>query len=107
MTSENDWDNLPAIAITQWQAGRVLSEDDIKLIERLLKEYDGDMAAEVDIPSIGRRAFEQNGLSRFNAASDVWRAWTQIRGDDYDKLALESTVSTVGQSVRIPYILPW
>ncbi len=37
-TSDADYDNMPAIAITQWRTGRVLSDDDIKLIERLLRE---------------------------------------------------------------------
>jgi len=38
--SEQDYDSIPGIAITQWRAGRVLSEDDVKLIDRLLNEHE-------------------------------------------------------------------
>ena len=80
MTSENDWDNLPAIAITQWQAGRVLSEDDIKLIARLLKEHDDDMAAEVDTFHNGRRQaiYEIGGQELVDLMEKADEAFGQI-----------------------------
>lgn len=80
MTSETDWDNLPAIAITQWRAGRVLSEDDIKLIARLLKEHDDDMAAEVDTFHNGRRQaiYEIGGQELVDLMEKADEAFAQI-----------------------------
>ena len=49
-----DYESMPAIAITQWRAGRVLSEDDVTLIGRLLKEHDDDMNREVDLYAAAR-----------------------------------------------------
>lgn len=80
MMSEPDWDNLPAIAITQWRAGRVLSEDDVKLIGRLLKEHDDDMAAEVDTFHNGRQQaiYEIGGQELVDLMEKADEAFTQI-----------------------------
>lgn len=46
--SEPDYESIPAIAISQWRVGRVLSHGDVALIGRLLAEHDAEMAQEVD-----------------------------------------------------------
>jgi hypothetical protein len=49
-----DLDTVPSIAMSQWQAGRVLSDADVVMIGKLLKELDDEMASGVDAFSQGR-----------------------------------------------------
>jgi hypothetical protein len=49
MTTEIDYESIPAIAITQWEAGRVLSAEDIALIERLLKEHGDEIWDQIEM----------------------------------------------------------
>lgn len=49
-----DLDTVPAIAMTQWREGRVLSAEDVRMIWRLLKEHDDEAAAGVNAFSDGR-----------------------------------------------------
>lgn len=45
---------IPAIELTQWRAGRVLTEADVAMLNRLLKEYDDEMNERVDQFASGR-----------------------------------------------------
>lgn len=54
MDDEPDYESVPAIAMTQWRVGRVLSADDVTMIEKLLKQHDDEMATQVDAFSAGR-----------------------------------------------------
>ncbi len=51
---EVDYESQPAIAMSQWRAGRVLSTDDVKMIAALLKELDDEMNEGVNAFSAGR-----------------------------------------------------
>lgn len=44
-----DYDAIPAIAMTQWREGRVLSADDVQMIADLLKQHDDEMHREIDM----------------------------------------------------------
>lgn len=50
----DEHEDIPAIEISQWRAGRVLSEADVVLIDRLLKQHDDEMNEQVDAFSSGR-----------------------------------------------------
>ncbi|MEQ1716614.1 MAG: hypothetical protein ABL907_11610 [Hyphomicrobium sp.] len=52
--SEPDYGSIPAIELTQWRAGRILSDADIAMLEKLLKEHDDEMNAQIDNFSAGR-----------------------------------------------------
>lgn len=54
MDDEPDYDSVPAIAMTQWRVGRVLSSDDVAMIEKLLKQHDDEMAEQIDSFAAGR-----------------------------------------------------
>lgn len=49
-----DYDSEPAIAMTQWREGRVLSAADVAMIAKLLKQHDDEMAEQVDSFAAGR-----------------------------------------------------
>ena len=49
MSDDQDDIIIPSVEMTQWREGRVLSADDIALIDRLLREYDDDMAEDVEL----------------------------------------------------------
>lgn len=49
-----DYDSEPGIAMTQWREGRVLSADDVAMIEKLLKQHGDEMAEQVDSFAAGR-----------------------------------------------------
>ena len=49
-----DIETVPAIAMTQWQAGRVLSANDVAMINKLISELETEMAQGVDAFSQGR-----------------------------------------------------
>lgn len=49
-----DYEDIPAIEMTQWREGRVLSAADIAMIARLLKELDEEINAGVDAFHNGR-----------------------------------------------------
>lgn len=51
---DDDYDDMPAIAISQWVAGRTLSDADVALIERLLREHEQDIGQAVDTLSQAR-----------------------------------------------------
>lgn len=50
----DEHEDIPAIEISQWRAGRVLSDADVTLIDRLLKQHDDEMNEQVDAFSSGR-----------------------------------------------------
>lgn len=52
--NDPDYEDMPAIAISQWRAGRVLSADDVALLERLLKMHDDEIGHEVDVFAAAR-----------------------------------------------------
>lgn len=78
--SEEDYDNQPGIAITQWREGRVLSADDIKLIERLLREHDSELMEDVDRYHAARTQVlhEIGGQGLVDAAAKADFATSQI-----------------------------
>ncbi len=45
---------IPAVEVTQWKAGRILSAADIALLHRLLREHDDEMNERVDEFAAGR-----------------------------------------------------
>lgn len=47
-------DLIPAVELTQWREGRVLSADDVKLLSRYLAEVDAEQAENVDSFAAGR-----------------------------------------------------
>lgn len=51
---EVNYESQPAIAMSQWREGRVLSSADVKMIGALLKELDDEMNEGVDAFSSGR-----------------------------------------------------
>ena len=54
MDGEPDYESVPAIAMTQWRVGRVLSDDDVAMIEKLLKQHDDEMAEQIGSFAAGR-----------------------------------------------------
>lgn len=54
MDDEPDYESMPAIAMTQWRVGRVLSADDVAMIETLLKQHEDEAAEHVDSFAAGR-----------------------------------------------------
>lgn len=54
MAIEADYGDIPAIAMTQWSEGRVLSADDVATIARLLKQHDDEMARDIELYSAAR-----------------------------------------------------
>ncbi len=50
----SDYEDIPAIEMTQWREGRVLSAADVTIIARLLKEHDDEINAGVDAFHSGR-----------------------------------------------------
>lgn len=69
---ESDLTNLedvPAIAMTQWRVGRVLSEADVAMIAKLLAEHDVTEAEAVDAFHNGRQSafFEIGGKELIEA----------------------------------------
>jgi hypothetical protein len=42
-------DRIPGVELTQWRAGRVLSEDDVQMLQRYLDEVDEDERRNVDL----------------------------------------------------------
>lgn len=54
MSDEIDYENQPAIAMSQWREGRTLSAADVVMIAALLKELDDEMNQGVDAFSSGR-----------------------------------------------------
>lgn len=93
MDSEPDYDSVPAIAMTQWREGRVLSAEDVRMIERLLKMHDDEMAEHVDAFSAGRDrrqprhvrggyAVEDPGERHRRGSCGARRLRQERRGDD-------------------------
>lgn len=59
-------DVIPAIEITQWRAGRVLTEDDVQFLQQLLREHDDEMNRRVDEFAAGReQALRELGGQEF------------------------------------------
>lgn len=46
MSDDIDYDSVPGIAMTQWRAGRVLTQADVDMIARLLKQHDDEIGSE-------------------------------------------------------------
>lgn len=66
MTEQTDLETVPSIAMSQWQVGRVLSSDDVAMIDRLICELDAEMAEAVDSFSQGReQALRELGGQEF------------------------------------------
>jgi hypothetical protein len=43
-----DYEDMPAIAISQWRSGRTLSDADVAMIQRLLREHEEDLGCVID-----------------------------------------------------------
>lgn len=57
-----DYENISEIELTQWRAGRVLSDADIAMLGKLLKEHDDEMNTVIDNFASGReQAFRELG----------------------------------------------
>lgn len=78
--TEAKYGAIPGIAMTQWRAGRVLSDDDVAMIGRLLRDHDAEIAEQAAAFSAG---YEQ-------AMSECDRADvpTLIRERDADRAML-------------------
>lgn len=65
-----DLDTVPAIAMTQWREGRVLSAADVAMIEKLLREMDFSEGEAVEAFANGRKQalFEIGGEELVKAA---------------------------------------
>lgn len=68
-----DLDTVPAIAMTQWREGRVLSAADVAMIERLLREWDIAEGEAVESFHNGRKQalFEIGGAELVTAAENA------------------------------------
>lgn len=81
--SESDYESIPAIELTQWRAGRVLSDADIAMIQKLLKEHDDEMNTQIDNFASGReQAFREIGgqeLVDLMARGDILDAQLAIK----------------------------
>lgn len=75
-----DLDTVPAIAMTQWREGRVLSADDVMMVNRLLSELDAEMAEATNAFHNGRKQalFEIGGAELVAAAEKADLASCEI-----------------------------
>ncbi len=51
---EPNYEDIPAIAVSQWREGRVLSADDVKVLTRMIAEYEAECNEALDAFSSGR-----------------------------------------------------
>lgn len=80
---------IPAIELTQWRAGRVLTEADVAMLGRLLKEYDDEMNERVDQFASGReQAIQELGGAELVALMDK-------KDEMAGKLAWQRALATV------------
>lgn len=75
-----DLDTVPEIAMMQWREGRVLSADDVAMVNRLLSELDAEMAEATDAFHRGRKQalFEIGGAELVAAAEKADLASCEI-----------------------------
>lgn len=59
-------DLIPAVEVTQWKAGRVLSDDDVALLHRMMRDYEAEIGEQVDNFAAGReQALRELGGQEF------------------------------------------
>lgn len=80
MSDEIDYSDIPAIEVSQWRVGRVLSEDDILLLHRLLREYDEEAADSIELFHNARRQVlhEIGGDDLVAASEKAYFALSQV-----------------------------
>lgn len=50
----SDDDLIPAVELTQWREGQVLTANDVKMLQRYMKEVEDEQAEQVDMFAAGR-----------------------------------------------------